>query len=419
MRNQPTFLHDVHTFSGSPYEIGYQRGKLTAEAVKRALKNLTFGNPYLHDKWPKPEEYDLKFFRENYPAQFKRYEKALEKTPEWFREEARGQADGAGVPYEKLIISRGWFPFVMDGGFQSSTANHLEEDCNGFIAFGKATKDGKPLVGGNGETDHLAISGQRIVRMKNKVGNSFVMEAKYPFLNACQSGMNEKGVCLFGSGVSIKPEVWGDIGYRIVIRRLVLQEANNIDEAVNLFKEGPLMGGQHIYLADPKRAVHIEYTGKRVEIIDPESGFDAGASPYFSSPKMTSYCNVIIDETDPNFSYMVAKKRGMFRMERWHALFEQKKPLSLEDIPSMTGDHGGRGSGLIQEHMEGACPQGSDYTICVHGGPSHGRGGTSGTVGSFHASSFSNISQPDKLKFWMAFGSPCEAGYVPFRPPRS
>ncbi len=418
MRNQPTFLHDVHIFSGSPYEIGYQRGKLTAERVKKALANLTFGNPYLHDEWPKPKDYNLDHFRKNFPRQFKKYEKALEKTPEWFREEARGQADGAGVPYEKLIIASTWFPFVMGGDSLAASANPLEDDCNGFIAHGKATKDGNPMVGGNGETDHLAIKGQRVVHMKNKVGNNFVMEAKYPVLNSCQAGMNEKGVCLFGSGVSIKPEVWGDIGYRIIIRRIVLQEANNIDEAIDLFKQGPLMGGQHIYLADPKRAVHIEYTGKRVEVIDPESGFDAGSSPYFSSPNMTPSCNVLVDETDPHFSYMTAKKRGVFRMERWHELFNQKKPISIEDIPSMAGDHGGRGSGIIQESIEGACPQGSDYTICAHGKPSHGRGGTSGTVGSFHASSFSNISQPSERKFWLAFGNPCEAGYVPFKPPK-
>jgi hypothetical protein len=179
------------------------------------------------------------------------------------------------------------------------------------------------------------------------------------------------------------------------------------------------MGGQHIYLADPKRAVHIEYTGRHIEVIDPEDGFHAGASPYFSSPKMTPHCNVLTDETDPQFIYFVAKARGQFRMERWHELFQMKKPLTIDELPSMLGDHGGRGTGAITEDIEGACPQGSDYTICVHGRPSKGHAGsTSGTKGSFHASSFSNISQPDKLKYWIAFGNPCEAGFISFQPPK-
>ena len=173
-----------------------------------------------------------------------------------------------------------------------------------------------------------------------------------------------------------------------------------------------------MYVADPKRAVHIEHAGNIVEVIDPESGFDAGSSPYFSSPKMTKYCDVLVDETDPNFGFHLAKKRGIFRMERYHKLFQMKKPLKLADIPSMTGDHGGRGTGIIQEHHEGSCPIGSDYTICAHGGPTHGEEGPAGQTGSFHANAWSVINVPDERKMYIAFGSPCEAGYVPFHPPK-
>jgi len=307
LRNQPTFLHDVYTFSGTPYEIGFQSGKLAADELKRRVDGFVFGNPYLPHLWPEPGEYSLDALKESYPDKFKRWEKAHEDAPEWFREECRGKADGAGVDYEKIIVTTTFIPFVMqesDAAFGSA-----EDDCNGFVAHGKATVDGKPLVGGNGETDHLAIRQTRIVRMRNKVGNSFVMKSGLPFLNSSQAGMNDKGVCLFGSGVSIKPEIFGDVGYRQVIRRIVLQEADNVDEAIDLFKQGPLMGGQHIYLADKKRAVHIEYAGKHVEVIEPESGFDAGSSPYFSSPRMTPHCNVLVDETDPKFRWRVAKKR--------------------------------------------------------------------------------------------------------------
>ena len=407
MRNQPTFLHDVYTFSGTPYEIGFQSGRLAADELKRRVEGFVFGNPYLPHLWPEPGEYSLDALKERFPDKFKRWEKAHEDAPEWFREECRGKADGAGVDYEKIIVTTTFIPFVMqeaDAAFGSP-----EDDCNGFVAYGKATVDGKPLIGGNGETDHLAIRQTRMVRMRNKVGNSFVMKSGLPFLNSSQAGMNDKGVCLFGSGVSIKPEIFGDVGYRQVIRRIVLQEADNVDEAIDLFKQGPLMGGQHIYLADKKRAVHIEYAGKHVEVIEPESGFDAGSSPYFSSPRMTPHCNVLVDETDPRFSWRVAKKRGVFRMERWHELYEAHKPLSLEKMPTLLGDHGGRGTGLVQEHIEGACPQGSDYTICAHG--------TRTESGSFHASHFSNISQPSKLKLWIAAGNPCECGFFPFTPP--
>ena len=417
MRNQPSYLHQIHDYEGTPYEIGYQRGKRTAELLRKDLAKHSFGNPYWKDRWPKPEDYNLDYLKENHPARFKEWEKALEKTPEWFREEARGNAEGAGVSYEKLIIATSWFPvmFPVENPRETSTP---ELDCNGFVAYGDATRDGSPLIGGNAETDHASLKRFTMVRVKNKVGNSFVMATKKPQFGSSQCGMNEKGVCIFGSGVSIKPELFGELGYRQVIRRIVLQEADNLDEAIDIMKAGPRMGGQHIYLADSKRAVHIEYAGDNIEVIDPENGFDAGSSPYFSTPKTREWCNVVADETDPKWSYMVAKTRGVFRMERYHELFKQHRPLTVEKMPTILGDHGGRGSGIVREYMEGACPQGSDFTICAHGRPSRGIGGTSGVAGSFHASSYSNISDPARLTLWIAAGNACEAGYFPFHPPR-
>jgi hypothetical protein len=411
MRNNPTFLHQVLEFSGSPYEIGFQRGKMFTDHTKRALEEQLN---------VKGKDYNLDYLREKYPDLHNKWENAFEKTPNWFRDEWKGHADGAGVPFEELIITSDLFPFSLP---QRHNVGPYGDDCNGFIAHGQATVDGKPIIGGNGETHHEAIRYMSMVRIKNKEGNNFVMQTKRPWFMSGQAGINEKGVCIFGSGVSIKQEEMGDLGYGYGAHtRLVLQEANNVDEAIDLTKEGPrrAASGSHKYIADKKRAAHIEETGKHVEVIDPESGFSAGASPYFSSPKMTTFCDVIVDETDPRFTQQRAKKRGVFRMERYHELFQQKKPLKIEDIPSILGDHGGRGTGIIQENIEGACLQGSDYTICVHGGRMKGGEASNWSLrapGSFHASAFSNISQPEKLTIYVAFGSPCEAGYVPFKPP--
>lgn len=418
MRNQPSFLHEIIELSGSPYEIGLQRGKMFKRKLQKDMERLTFGNPYSKELWPKPEDYNQDTIRKKASKLYKNWEKALEKTPDWLREECQGQADGVGVPFEKMILAGSWFPLIMPIKGGSNAPIALEDDCNGFIAYGRATSDGKPLIGGNGETDHESIRHMAIIRYKNKNYNNFVLQSKSPWYPGTQCGINDKGVCIFGSGVSIKPELFGDFGYRSTIRRIVLQEAENLDDAIELFKKGPLMGGQHIYLADKKRAVHIEYAGRSLEILDPDNGFDAGASPCFSTSKTMEWCNVISDMTNPLYNYHVAKARGIFRMERYHELFKIHKPLTIEKIPTLLGDHGGRGTGVVQEHIEGACPQGSDFTICVHGRRSLGTGGTGGTSTSFHSSSFSNISQPDKMRFWVAFGNPCEAGFVPFKPPK-
>jgi hypothetical protein len=419
MRCRSTSIHEIYDFSGTSYEIGFKRGKMMRELLKNAIENQSFGSSYHRDIWPVPDDYNLDHLKQKYPNKYKKWEEEFEKTPTWFKEEAKGVAEGAGIPFEKMIINSCWFPFNLMGENQKYTSKEqILGDCSGFIAFEKATRDGRVIIGGNDEGINAEKPTNMIVRMKNKNGNSFVMQSHIPWLTDLQIGMNNKGVCIFPIAVSIKLEEFGEVGYGMIKHRLVLQDANNLDEAIDILREAPTMGGQHILLADPKRAVHIEIAGKHFEVIEPESGFSAGSSPYFSSPKMTSYCDVLTDETDPKFSYRKAKKRGVFRMERYHELFEEKKPLRLEDVPSILGDHGGRGTGLITENMEGSCLQGSDYTICVHGKLSSYEWGEAGHKGSFHTNCWSCIHKPDERKMYIAFGNPCEADYIPFKPPK-
>ena len=143
MRNQATFLHEIYEFEGSPYEIGFNRGKLMAPRLREAIKTFAFGDAY-HGIRPTPEQYNLDYYKENYPSQFNKWEKTLGRTPKWFQEECRGNAEGAGVPYEKLIISPRWFPFIMRKEKTDSQQRIPQiEDCNGFMAHGKATAGGR------------------------------------------------------------------------------------------------------------------------------------------------------------------------------------------------------------------------------------------------------------------------------------
>ena len=80
MRNQPSFLHEIIELSGSPYEIGFQRGKMFKERLKKEMEELTFGNPYFKDLWPEPEDYNQEAIRERAPSLYKDWERALEKA---------------------------------------------------------------------------------------------------------------------------------------------------------------------------------------------------------------------------------------------------------------------------------------------------------------------------------------------------
>ena len=39
MRNQSTFLHEIIELGGSPYEIGFKRGKMFKERLNKEIKN--------------------------------------------------------------------------------------------------------------------------------------------------------------------------------------------------------------------------------------------------------------------------------------------------------------------------------------------------------------------------------------------
>ena len=163
----------------------------------------------------------------------------------------------------------------------------------------------------------------------------------------------------------------------------------------------------------------MEFTGRNIEFLEPEEGFSPGASPTFLSPKMKIYNEVLTDETDERFSYGVAKKRGDFRMERYLELFKEKRPLTPEMCPELLGDHGGRGAGIVQDHIEGAKTLPSDYTICVHGkaitydlqsGKQISRPG-------YHGVGASHIMVPERNTLYECFGRPCQAGYAEFKVP--
>jgi len=76
---------------------------------------------------------------------------------------------------------------------------------------------------------------------------------------------------------------------------------------------------------------------------------------------MAPHHYVLVDETDPKFTYGLAAKRVIFRTERFHELLkEYYGKLTPEMVPVICGDHGGRGTGLIRNTIDGVSLQGSD-----------------------------------------------------------
>ena len=81
MRNRPTFLHETYTYSGKPYEMGLKRGKKYAALIKTSVASQVTGNVYDSSSWLTPEQYNLEWFKENRPSDYKDYMKWVETLP--------------------------------------------------------------------------------------------------------------------------------------------------------------------------------------------------------------------------------------------------------------------------------------------------------------------------------------------------
>ncbi len=231
---------------GTPFEMGYQQGRLLADEVKSMVDSF-FGwlNRELTKKIRIPFIsrpiinliLDVAYWR------------ASPFIPENFREEMRGLAKGSGVPlrdFQRLhIISE---LFYMH--------------CSSFAAFGEATRTGRLYHTrvfdwnvGTGLEDHPLI----IV---------YQPEGKHPFVSigyigyiGVLSGMNIEGISVAQIGAKTVDKTLRGIPMPFLLRR-VLEEADDLEEAIKIVREAPRTVGHNYVFADAqaKEAVVLETT---------------------------------------------------------------------------------------------------------------------------------------------------------------
>lgn len=396
-----TYLHTPIELSGDHYEMGYQLGEQTAEWLQGdegARRSHRVDRP---DSWPPPEEYNVENYELKEPERFAEWDKMIKTLPKWMTDEMHGVSDGAKIPYEKVLIETSHFPLMF------GCSQPLTEDCSGFVATGKATLGGRTILAGNSEGTTAGRERMNVYYRKNSKGMNFIIAHSNPGCIGGRAGINEEGLAIWGNGIRSPAEEYGYVGYdHHITRRTVLETCSNVDEAIDCLKKMKRLGASRIFLGDRESVALVEYTSKHLSVLKPEIGYQAGGSPSFVIPEMKPYNYVIVDETDPKWTYGVAAKKTPFLEERYHELLQERYgKLTPEMVPVICGDHGGRGTGLIRNTIDGACLQGSDYTICVHGRKVND---------AYHASSFGILVVPDEKKMYVSWGSPCQAEYVGF-----
>lgn len=242
---------------GSPYDMGYQHGYLCAEGVYR-MASVEFWCGLIIHMLELPVTIDQLVqlvggeagVRALVDLLYIPIEKSIKdgEIPAEFIEEVNGIVDGANdagypVDYKSVMMNNMAFDAILGIGYPiiapliplAIPYMPVPHACNAFIATGKATVDGRTLMGrdfmfGNGAYYKYGL----LIEYVPETGNRLVSVMTPSFVGTA-AGMNDKGI---GIGIDMVPSGNNNVNALgmggLLINRYVLQYANELSEGVKI-----------------------------------------------------------------------------------------------------------------------------------------------------------------------------------------
>ena len=257
----------VLLLAGSPYEMGYQNGRLLKEHVAKLSETVVF----IADaaRAAKPEEF---------ADQTVTLEQALARTRPFvdarYFEELRGLADGAGLPVRTVQLAN-IFPEMFH--------------CSGFALFGGATVGGRLLHGRIldymtqvGLQDHAVV----VVAQPDDY-NAFVTVGYAGFIGSV-TGMNEKQIAIGEMGGGGRGQ-WDGMPMSYLLRK-ALEEGDTLQQAVGIFRDTPRTCEYYYVVSDGKipDARGLACSPERFEVVEPGKAHPQLARPVADTVLMSA-----------------------------------------------------------------------------------------------------------------------------------
>lgn len=238
------FLEEVNGYrvlhvKGAPYEMGYQQGVLLKNDIRELIH-------FLFEVKAKELKLEVGGLNLLSPKRAIGGIAATQRkfVPDRFYEELRGLAEGSGLPLQDVIV-----------------ANFIPElfHCSGFALSASATRDGTLYHG------RILDYGCDWRLQEHAVLTVAEPEGRIPFLNVTYAGFIGSVTGLNARHVSI-----GEMGGRglghwdgvpmAILVRMVLEDADDLDEAVAIFRDHPRTCEYYYVVADGKsgRGVGME-----------------------------------------------------------------------------------------------------------------------------------------------------------------
>ena len=271
--------------TGSPYEVGFQRGAAFREAIVHEYEGRVVG----------PVEAGVLLPQEGLWATLSSYlhttdyslvvlgmgsRPLLQGVSNGLIEEVQGMADGVEVPFDALWLVQCTPTF---GARSDNEAFFRTAFCTMFASVGDRAGADDLLVGRN--LDWAGDQQPVIVDVRPATGRRFV-QVGFPWNVGVFSGMNDAGlvVCAERMAALGEPDTEG-APVEFVLREL-LQTAGSVEQALERLRDQTHLKGCHVLVAGPEgdgsewaSQVQVVEFGESIIVRGPDQGFVLGADP--------------------------------------------------------------------------------------------------------------------------------------------
>ena len=289
--------YPVLHLKGTHYEMGYQHGALYKGHIQENMNNILVQRGEQTIKYgpltikPRALIDSIAKFQQKF-------------VPQKYYDELRGLAAGAGIEFEDAVAGN-FIPELFH--------------CSGFAIMNSATKDGTLY---HGRVLDYAIDWQLqehpLLIVAGPDGGIPFVNVTYAGFIGSVTGMNAKSVSvgeMGGKGLGH----WAGVPMSFLVRE-VLERANNLDEAIAIFRDTPRTCQYFYIIADGKtnRAVGMEASWDRFEIVKPGE-----SNPLLPSPVEDA---VLLSAGDRYNELVRRTKEG-------HGTFDSESAQRLMDCP--------------------------------------------------------------------------------------
>jgi hypothetical protein len=297
----------------APFKQGESRGRKERNAVKHTLDELARFVDFFDlkiDDLMKVKDENMKF------------------VPERYVEECEGMAEGSGLSGEALKALN----------FGAGIRRFFREGCTAFAIPRSHTDDGSVLLMKNRDLGVRRIHPQVFSYSELDGYNSFMGVVSAGNVNWYQ-GVNERGLVAFNTAVPHRPYREA-MSISVMIRR-ILEECDDVDEALKLINADEYSAGSNLFLGDPGRA----------SIVELKSGFPLHVSEVESPECRANRWLFHADQGKGDRDSILHKLQSETRIERGRQLLKGKEKIGVEALQRFSRDH---------EHGPGS------YSICRH-----------------------------------------------------